>query len=93
MRIKDASIVYPILWLKQPDVKKGGDNMGIAVQSWQQQCQEIQNACSNNNWSQVIQECNELIQYAQQQSGISPAAAQNNAQQQQLLIQAHAQQD
>lgn len=67
--------------------------MGTVVQSWQQQSQEIQNACSNSNWSQVIQECNELIQYAQQQSGVTSAAAQNNAQQQQLLIQAHAQQD
>jgi hypothetical protein len=75
--------------------------MGTAGQSWQQQCQEIQNACSNSNWSQVIQGCDELIQYAQQQSGVTPgAASQNNAQQpyqsnaqQQLLIQAHAQQD
>lgn len=71
------------------------------VQSWQQQCQEIQNACSDSNWSQVIQECNELIQYAHQQSGTTAAAAaQNNVQQsiqsneqQQLLIQAHAEQD
>ncbi|WP_248928893.1 hypothetical protein [Paenibacillus hamazuiensis] len=68
--------------------------MGTAGQSWQQQCQEIENACSNSNWSQVIQECNELIQYAQQQSGVMPAAgAPNNERQQQLLIQAHAEQD
>ncbi|WP_426451593.1 hypothetical protein ACP26L_05810 [Paenibacillus sp. S-38] len=76
--------------------------MATAVQNWQEQCQEIQNACSNGNWSQVIQECNELIQYAQQQSVVTAdTAAQNNAQQsyqgnarqQQLLIQAHAEQD
>lgn len=68
--------------------------MGIAGQSWQHLCQEIHNACSESNWSQVIQGCNELIQYAQQQSGVASAtAAQNNAQQQQLFIQAHAQQD
>ncbi|GAA4875352.1 hypothetical protein GCM10023310_63710 [Paenibacillus vulneris] len=65
-----------------------------AGQGWQQQCREIQNACSNSNWSQVIQGCNELIQYAQQQSDVTPAAvAQNNEQQQQLFIQAHAEQD
>ncbi|CAG7652772.1 hypothetical protein ACFQI7_13315 [Paenibacillus allorhizosphaerae] len=68
--------------------------MGTAGQRWQQQCQEIQNACSSNNWSEVIQRCNELIQYAQQQSGVTSALdTQNNARQQQLLIQAHAQQD
>jgi hypothetical protein len=67
--------------------------MGTAGQSWQQQCQEIQNACSNSNWSQVIQGCDELIQYAQQQSGVTLGAAPQNNAQQQLLIQAHAQQD
>jgi len=70
--------------------------MAAAAQSWQQQCQEIQNACSNSDWSEVIQACNELIQYAQLQSGATTAARQSyqsNAQQQQLLIQAHAQQD
>ncbi|MDD9268530.1 hypothetical protein ACFPES_15940 [Paenibacillus sp. GCM10023248] len=66
----------------------------VTAGNWQQQCQEIQNACSKSNWSQVIQECNELIQFAQQQSDDTLAvAAQNNAQQQQLFIQAHAQQD
>lgn len=71
------------------------------LQSWQQQCQEIQNACSNNDWGQVIQECNELIQYAQLQTGATTAAAVQNIEpssyannsQQQLLIQAHAEQD
>lgn len=67
--------------------------MGTEEQSWQKHCQEIHNACSNSNWNQAIQGCNELIQYAQQLSGVTAAAEQNNAQQQQLLIQAHAQQD
>ncbi len=72
-------------------------------QSWQQQCRDIQHACSISNWSQVIQECNELIRYAQEQSGVAAAAAataQNNAQQTyesneqlQMHIQAHAEQD
>ena len=65
------------------------------VHSWQQQCQAIHNACSNNDWSRAIQECNELIQYAQRQSAVTAAAAteRNDAQQLQLHIQAHAQQD
>jgi len=73
----------------------------MAVQSWHQQCQAIQKACTNSDWGQVIQECNELIRYAQQQSSVTTtAASQTNAQQsfgsseqQQLLIQAHAEQD
>lgn len=67
--------------------------MGTAGQSWQQQCQEIQNNCSASNWSQVIQGCNELIQYAQQQSGAAPAAVVQSNSKQQLFIQAHAEQD
>lgn len=47
--------------------------MGTAGQSWEQQCRQIQNACSSSNWSQVIEGCNELIQYAQQQVGVTSA--------------------
>ncbi|PYI50863.1 hypothetical protein [Paenibacillus flagellatus] len=68
--------------------------METAGQSWQHQCQEIRNACSNSDWSQVIEGCNELIQYARQQSDAAPAAAvPNNDKQQQLFIQGHAEQD
>ncbi|WP_276356778.1 hypothetical protein [Cohnella caldifontis] len=70
--------------------------MTAAEQNWQQQCQEIHHACSNRNWSQVIQQCRDLIQYAQQQSGATTAAQQSyqgHERQQQMHIQAHAEQD
>ncbi|MFC5527870.1 hypothetical protein [Cohnella yongneupensis] len=63
---------------------------------WQQLWQEIHNACSNRNWNEVIQECNELIRYAQLQSGDTLTAEQSyqsNEPNQQMLIQAHAEQD
>ncbi|GIO14028.1 hypothetical protein J19TS2_35830 [Cohnella xylanilytica] len=73
--------------------------------SWRQQCQEIQHACSDSDWSRVIQQCNELIRYAREQSGVAaatPAAiahnhaqqtCESNEQQLQMHIQAHAEQD